>query len=74
MFWTQFPVRSELIVAWAGGPKAIALGGASQSELIRCALDGLGTLFGDPTLARQELEGGIAHDWGHDPFSRGAYS
>jgi len=21
-FWTQFPVRSELVAAWAGGPKA----------------------------------------------------
>ncbi len=41
-YWTQFPVRSELIVAWAAGPKAIALAGGSQSELVDNALAGLG--------------------------------
>jgi monoamine oxidase len=73
-YWTQFPVRSELIVAWAGGPQAIALGGASRSELIERALSGFGALFGEPELARKEFEGGVMHDWGHDPFARGAYS
>ena len=24
-YWTQLPLRSELIAAWAGGPKALAL-------------------------------------------------
>jgi len=73
-YWTQLPVRSELIVAWAGGPKASALSGASQAELIERALGGLGRLFGEPALVRKEFEGGVAHDWGHDPFARGAYS
>jgi monoamine oxidase len=73
-YWTQLPVRSELIVAWAGGPKAIALRGASQEELIGRALDGVGALFGEPALARKEFEGGVMHDWGLDPFARGAYS
>jgi monoamine oxidase len=73
-YWTQVPVRSELIVAWAGGPKAIALSGKSQTELIGLALDGFGAMFGEQALAREEFEGGIMHDWGCDPFSRGAYS
>jgi monoamine oxidase len=73
-YWTQLPVRSELIVAWAGGPKATALSGASQAELIGLALDGFGDLFVERALAREEFEGGITHDWGSDPFSRGAYS
>jgi monoamine oxidase len=73
-YWTQFPVRSELIVAWVGGPKATALGGVSRSELIERALSGFGALFGEPALARKEFEGGVMHDWGHDPFARGAYS
>jgi monoamine oxidase len=68
------PVRSELIVAWVGGPKAIALNGASQAERIDRALDGFGALFGESVLAREEFEGGVTHDWHHDPFSRGAYS
>jgi monoamine oxidase len=73
-YWTQVPVRSELIVAWAGGPKATALSGASQAALIARAADGFGSLFGEQALAREEFEGGAIHDWGHDPFARGAYS
>jgi monoamine oxidase len=67
-------VRSELIAAWAGGPKALALGHLSEAETIERALDGLGALFDEPALARAELEGAAVHDWNHDPFSRGAYS
>ncbi len=73
-YWTQFPVRSELIVAWAGGPKAVALSGASQTDLIDRALNDFGSMLGEPELARAEYRGGIMHDWAHDPFARGAYS
>jgi monoamine oxidase len=73
-FWTQYPVRSELMVAWVGGPKAIALHGASEAELIERALQNLGALLGEPALVRAELEGAAVHDWNRDPFSRGAYS
>jgi monoamine oxidase len=73
-YWTQVPVRSELIVAWAGGPKATALGGLTHAEAIGRALDGFGKLFGEPALARKEFEAGTMHDWGRDPFARGAYS
>lgn len=73
-YWTQLPVRSELIAAWAGGPQAIALAGASPAQCIARAVDGFGTLFGEPALARAELEGGFTHDWSRDPFARGAYS
>jgi monoamine oxidase len=67
-------VRSELIVAWVGGPKATAMSGASQAELIERALDGFGTLIGEPERTREEFESGVMHDWNQDPFSRGAYS
>ncbi len=73
-YWTQLPVRSELIVAWVGGPKAIALSDVSQAEVIERALNGFGALFDEPTLVRKEFEGGAMHDWGHDQFARGAYS
>jgi monoamine oxidase len=73
-YWTQLPVRSELIIAWAGGPKATALGGAAREDIIKCALDGFGTIFGEPALVRDEFEGAVMHDWGRDPFARGAYS
>ena len=73
-YWTQFPVRSKLIVAWAGGRKAIALSGVSEAGMIERALDGLGALFDERALVRSEFEGGVMHDWSRDPFARGAYS
>jgi len=73
-YWTQLPVRTELIVAWAGGPKATALHKLSHDELTETALDGFGALFDERTLARSEFDGVATHDWNADPFARGAYS
>jgi monoamine oxidase len=73
-YWTQLPVRSELIVAWAGGPKAMALHTMSHAERIELALKNFGALFRTPALARAEFKGGAMHDWSHDQFARGAYS
>src|SRR2546429_270227 len=60
--------------AWVGGPKAVALSGIVEAELMERALNGFGALFNEPELAREEFEGGLTHDWGRDPFARGAYS
>jgi monoamine oxidase len=73
-YWTQLPVRGELLSAWAGGPKAIALADLSTPELIDRALDGIGTMFGKPSLAHDGFDAGAMHDWTRDPFARGAYS
>jgi monoamine oxidase len=73
-YWTQVPLRGELVVAWAGGPKASALGRLSQAEVIERALDGFGELLGEAALARNEFESAVTHDWAADPFARGAYS
>jgi len=73
-FWTQVPVRGESVVAWAGGPKAIAFGGAAEDAVIASAINCFGRLFPDPDLARDEFDGGLMHDWTLDPFARGAYS
>ncbi len=56
-YWTQLPVRGRLIVAWVGGPKALALGDAAESQLIEQAVDGFGSLFGAPEGARREFGG-----------------
>jgi len=73
-YWTQLPIRSELIVAWVGGPGAVALSGVCAPDLVEKALQGFGELFGEVELARREFEGGLTHDWSGDPFARGAYS
>ena len=73
-YWTQLPVRSRQIVAWAGGPRAAAFAGLSQDRIIGRALSGFGELLGQPDLVRDEFRTARTHDWGSDPFARGAYS
>ncbi len=73
-YWTQMPLRSRSIVAWAGASGAAALRGMAESEIIDRALDGFGELLDAAALARTQLESGAVHDWGADPFSGGAYS
>ena len=73
-YWTQVPLRSDLVMAWAGGPRASALSEADADELIALALSGFGAIFGEPSLARATFAGARLHDWSRDPFSRGAYS
>jgi monoamine oxidase len=73
-YWLQYPVHGEIVCAWAGGTRAIAMRDLPESERIERALDGFGTLLGAPAIARAEFVRGFAHDWLHDPFARGAYS
>lgn len=73
-YWTQWPIRSEMIVAWVGGPRAKAFDKFGEAERIAGAVRGFGDLFGESELARKEFEGGATHDWSNDPFARGAYS
>ncbi len=73
-YWTQLPVRGELLSAWAGGPNATALQDFSASDLIDRALDGIGTMFEAPAIAREAFASGAVHDWSRDPFACGAYS
>ena len=69
-FWTPLPVRAPVLIAWAGGPKAVRLSGLPASRLIREALAAAGSLFG----RHPALEAAFVHDWRQDPFARGAYS
>jgi monoamine oxidase len=73
-FWTQMPLRSRTIVAWAGGPRATVMDGTPAQERIDRARDAFGSMFGQRDLARRECEAGVTHDWSADPFACGAYS
>jgi len=74
VWWTSFPLRTNLLVGWAGGPYAIALENEGVNLQER-ALSSLADLLG---LERRKLErhmvASFSHDWGHDPLARGAYS
>ena len=74
-FWTPAPARAPLLVAWAGGPRALRLStGASAAQITRKALVSLEKLFGNELDVASELRGYYYHDWQQDPFARGAYS
>jgi monoamine oxidase len=74
-WWTMRPLRAPVLTAWAGGPKAVALAAISKAQLQRAAIESSAKLFG---IAPRRLEGLIEHfhfhDWGSDPWARGAYS
>lgn len=73
-FWTAFPMRSPVLVAWAGGPKARRISGAEAPVIIRHALDSLRSLFGAAADIDGELTGAYVHNWQRDPYACGAYS
>ncbi len=71
VFWTPHPHPAPIITGWAAGPKADALAGKGEAEVIRAALDSLRGLLGeDPG----EPEATFLHDWRTDPWSAGAYT
>src|SRR5258705_426547 len=74
VWWTSYPLRSGLVVGWAGGPAAMALG-REPRQLAARAVASLADTFGlDRRTVRRHLVGTHHHDWTRDPFSRGAYS
>jgi monoamine oxidase len=73
-FWTAYPTRAPVLVAWAGGPRAARLSGADSGDIIRKALDSVRLLFGAGVDVESELAGAYVHDWQRDPYARGAYS
>ena len=74
VWWTSYPLRTGLVVGWAGGPAAIALGAAPR-QLKGRAVRSLADTFGiDRRTVERHLVGTFHHDWSRDAFSRGAYS
>lgn len=72
-FWTALPARAPLLNAWVGGPSAARLSELSQDEIIRQALDCVGSVFPN-TGGTPELQAAYVHNWVQDPYARGAYS
>jgi monoamine oxidase len=73
IWWTPHPVRGPLLTGWSGGPAATAL--ARSGNVGDAALRSLARALG---MSRRRLAARLiatfTHDWGADPFSRGAYS
>jgi monoamine oxidase len=75
VWWTAYPLRVPVLVAWSGGPPAAAISRRKPKEIEAAALRVLAQQTG---LSRQRiasrLEAVWSHDWNADPFCRGAYS
>jgi monoamine oxidase len=74
-WWTGYPVYAPVLVAWAGGPAADRLAGLTAEQRVDRALESLTRVLrtSRATVDRQVVTWGM-HDWGMDPFARGAYS
>jgi monoamine oxidase len=74
-WWTQLPIRTPVLVGWAGGPKADALCAAGEDDALEAALVSLARITRVERGALEELVKGVYfHNWSKDPFARGAYS
>jgi monoamine oxidase len=74
VWWTSYPLRSRLVVGWAGGPSALALE-RSSTPLRENAISSLASAFGlDRRRIARQVEKSFTHDWSSDPYARGGYS
>jgi monoamine oxidase len=75
VFWTAYPLRLPVMVAWSGGPPAAELAWKGPGEIRTAAVRALADHLG---ISRRRVESRLEtvwlHDWDNDPFSRGAYS
>ncbi len=72
-FWSVEPPGSPALVAWSGGPRSRTLPRSREARQ-RVALEVLKETAG-PAGARlaERAYAVFGHDWGRDPFARGAY-
>jgi monoamine oxidase len=74
-WWTLLPVRTAMIVGWAGGPAAEKFVGRGKEYAVEQGLTSLRQILGvSEESLRNLLLAAYTHDWGSDPLSRGAYA
>jgi monoamine oxidase len=75
VWWTTFPLRSSVLVGWAGGPAGERLSYQECETVGRAARQSLAQALG---ISERRVSGSLvdwwSHDWQADPFARGAYS
>lgn len=78
VWWTEHPVSTRLLTAWAGGPRARRLldaAGGDDGAVVCATVQACARVFGVPSsLVERALAGWHFHDWSRDPLARGAYS
>lgn len=75
VWWTMMPVRTPVLVGWAGGLRATSMIGATAEIVVERAITALSRSLG---MTKRHVAKGLTaawtYDWGNDPFARGAYS
>lgn len=75
VWWTPYPVRAPVLVAWRGGPVARELSRMTRDANITAAIQSLATIVRmRPRALARRVVAAFVHDWTNDPYSRGAYS
>ena len=74
-WWTSLPVRSAVLTGWVGGATAGRVAAGGREAAVGQAVASISRLLGvDRRRIEELLVAARFHDWGADPFSRGAYS
>jgi monoamine oxidase len=74
-WWTSAPLRSNVLVGWAGGHAADALLAEGAEAMKEHALQSMAAAWDVPRKRLDALlVGTFSHDWQADPWSRCAYS
>ena len=75
LWWTQLPLRNNLLTGWAGGPKASHLSRHTDAELLEIALTCLANIFDkDISEIRNNLKQSYVFNWQGYEEALGAYS
>jgi len=74
-WWLNESAGTALLTGWAGGVRARQLSGRGDAAIVQCGLEVLHRVFGVQLETLRDLvQGSFVHDWGSDPYCRGAYS
>lgn len=74
-WWTFQPLRTNYLVAWQGGPKALEMATWSKEKLIETAFKTLSALTRkNKKWLKSEMVSCEYHNWTKDIYAEGAYS
>jgi monoamine oxidase len=75
VWWTQDSSDSMTLTGWAGYSQAVRLIGRGEAFIVEQAVAALARILGvERGFIEAQLQSSYVHDWGDDPFARGAYS
>lgn len=73
-WWLYEPYTVPVLNGWIAGPKAEALNGLSDKQLMDEAVNSLSSIFGlSKESLFEQVEGYYIFNWNTNPFSRGGY-